>query len=388
MDSKSYLNCTLSTIIKHWRAISKMKATEKNDETFPIDRFKWLSTYRDTLLPRWENTAMVSVPWTDKAYEGNKQKILYSFLYNSLNRIPEVIKELSLLLPNKENVNNILPVLIVAYIARIQPRSAEHNSSFSSIYIDLKFANNELIPPSECMKYAKIFKPLKLNHNGLKSKKFEALLESQPLFRQALYLDIFLNALVEGYQMNICDIYASVEIFEKDSQLLNLYFEYELEDLMSLSEADLYNKLKDALDNTFCNWYSYLKFAHNLLKRLCEQEAQAKFDDYTQNFNAHFWFPLDPEPISDSYDESIGKDIPFDLLALLKDQSNDINLIIDWLSDKPYIIDPADYSETVENSVPIIKELDNLIAKSNDLKKVIRALKSSRADGQMGKDKS
>ena len=57
------------------------------------------------------------------------------------------------------------------------------------------------------------------------------------------------------------------------------------------------------------------------------------------------------------------------------------------------VITPSDASSktithAIDNSAAILKELDNLIAKSNDLKKAVQALKSSRADGQMGKDKS
>lgn len=115
--------------------------------------------------------------------------------------------------------------------------------------------------------------------------------------------------------MDFCDIHASVDLFESHSELLNLYFGYNLDELLSFASDSLYSKLNDALHRKLCNYYNYTVFGARLLYRLCIEKASflespdALFDTYAEAFN-NIMLPFDPsKDLADlGYQTDFGED--------------------------------------------------------------------------------
>lgn len=455
----------MSDIVTYWNQFPKedIHLKKKSDQ-----RFKWLSIYRNTVQAHWEPISPQWLHWLHKSSFTSTQNAtpdqqdsnidsqnIEDFFFPALNKTNTVIEHLTAILPDTANVNKILSVLVAAYMDRSNPIPYEENTDGKGLYSILVDDPHKL-PPSKCRTYAQVFLPLGLNHAGLKAQKMQDLAESQPLFRHALYLDIFLNGIIHEYQAGRCDIHASVYLFESKSNLLKLYFRYDLDDLMSLSKNDLYEKLNAALCKDLYYPLGYIPFGIRLLYMLCIKESDDKesadklFKAYYGDFNGDnmLFSPLEmanlsdlgynASPIDDNNegeneeddgqdddeddeddgaddgeddDEDDGEDDDADddaddgadddddkseaifLLDHLTKYNEQFDLLLHTYAMLGKVTTPSDASSktithAIDNSAAILKELDNLIAKSNDLKKAVQALKSSRADGQMGKDKS
>lgn len=270
-----------------------------NKNAILSNRFEWLNNYCDSLFERWESYVDLCLSWAHTSKK-DSSKSISEFFFPTINKVSLTIDRLKMMLPNTENVNKVLPILIAKYMISDNPKSEEEDLDPRGLVAYLKYGNGTPLSPTLRDTYSKKFYPADFMYGGLRPQKIEVLLESQALFRKALYLDIFLNAIDQCYQMGGCDIHASVDLFESRSELLKLYFGYNLNELLSLSSDSLYSKLSDALHRRLCNYYNYTVFGARLLYRLCIEKAPfsespvALFDTYAEALN-NTWLPFDPD---------------------------------------------------------------------------------------------
>ena len=261
------------------------------------NRFEWLNDYCDSLFERWESHVDLCLWWAHTSKK-DSSKSISEFFFPTINKVSLTIDRLKMMLPNTENVNKVLPILIAKYMISDNPKSEEEDLDPRGLVAHLKYGNGAPLSPTLRDTYSKKFYPADFMYGGLKPQKIEVLLGSQALFRKALYLDIFLNAIDQCYQMGGCDIHASVDLFESRSELIKLYFGYNPDELLSLSSDSLYSKLSDALHQRLCNYYNYTVFGARLLYRLCIEKAPfsespvALFDTYAEALN-NTWLPFD-----------------------------------------------------------------------------------------------
>jgi hypothetical protein len=382
-------------IFKHWNELANNNIENKE---FLDERFIWLKDYSKMVRSRWG----IHLGWLEEGkYQSEKEDKYVNFRFNSLINVDSAINELKVLLPNTTAVNKILPVLISGYMVRNSPKPVEENPDARGLYAFLLYEYGGKLPKSKCKTYIKKFHPVIVGYHGLKSQKVDKLLKSQALFRVALYLDIFLNALTQG-DKNTYDIHASVYQFEKASSLLKLYFNFDLDELMSLSESELFDKLENALNNMLCNSMNYIKFGMRVLCYLCINETgspNSLAERYIAESYEQTMWPFSPEEVFlglsffpseddddydddsedwDSIDDADDEDGNWSITTVLNSQIAFVNQIIESLNvDKIQHHDPIFISDSKDPQVGTKIQL--LIDRLQDLKKLLGA------DGQMGK---
>lgn len=298
---ESIVEQATNELIEH---LSRKADNTVKTKNFSSDCFEWLLDYCKKIPECWGDVVVTRLSWAHKNFDAG-QKNISDYYFESINKISTAIDDLVQLFPETENVKKILPVLVAGYMYSEIPKTEEENSEASGLLAHLRYGTDMSLPPSRCRMYIKKFLPNDIAHGGFKSQKIEKLLESQALFRRALYLDIFLCAIIQYYQHGLCDIHASVECFERRSELLKLYLRFDLNELLSLTDEELYDKLNNALPNKLYNHMNYIEFGARVLYRLCVKEtssAENAKDMFDKNADKLYstLLPFDPaEALSD-----------------------------------------------------------------------------------------
>lgn len=82
-----------------------------NKNAILSNRFEWLNNYCDSLFERWESHVDLCLWWAHTSKK-DSSKSISEFFFPTINKVSLTIDRLKMMLPNTENVNKVLPILI------------------------------------------------------------------------------------------------------------------------------------------------------------------------------------------------------------------------------------------------------------------------------------